>query len=317
MHFREYQLKAGETDQSPAHDERGILIPLLGLAGEVGTLLAEYKKHLRDGNAHLLFKEQMAEELGDLLWYLADVATKFDLDLGEIAAANLKKTQNRWPSGEAEPSRLFDEDYPDQERLPRRFEVLIREERIGDKVKVRCWLGDKAIGDPLTDNAYEDDGYRFHDVFHLAHAAILGWSPMMRSLLKRKRKSKPKVDEVEDGARAKIVEEAISAIVYDYARKHDYLAGVQTLDYPLLKTIQGLVSDREVRACSLYEWQKAILAGYRVWRQVRQDRGGVVVCDLARRTLEYRQATPPPEPCGTPGCGDAYPQVRPGPRQGY
>ncbi len=316
MHFREYQLKAGETDQSPAHDERGILIPLLGLAGEVGTLLAEYKKHLRDGNAHLLFKEQMAEELGDLLWYVADVATKFDLDLSEVAVANLKKTQNRWPSGGAEPSRLFDEDSPDQEQLPRRFEILIREERIGDKVKVRCWLGDKAIGDPLTDNAYEDDGYRFHDVFHLAHAAILGWSPMMRSLLKRKRKSKPKVDEVEDGARAKIVEEAISAIVYDYARKHDYLDGVQTLDYPLLKTIQGIVSDREVRSCSLYEWQKAILAGYRVWRQVRQNKGGVVVCDLLRRTLEYSQATPSPEPCGTPGYSDACPQVRAVPHQG-
>ena len=65
MHFREYQLKAGETDQSPAQDERGILIPLLGLAGEVGTLLAEYKKHLRDGDAHRLYHEQVAEDLGD------------------------------------------------------------------------------------------------------------------------------------------------------------------------------------------------------------------------------------------------------------
>jgi NTP pyrophosphatase (non-canonical NTP hydrolase) len=294
MHFREYQLKAQETDQSPEEDMRGILIPLLGLAGEAGTLLTEYKKHLRDGKAHLLFKEQMAEELGDLLWYVADVATKFGLDLGEIAAANLKKTQNRWPSGEARPRKLFDEDYPDQERLPRHFEIRIREERGGDKVKVRCWLGAKPVGDPLTDNAHEDDGYRFHDVFHLAYAAVLGWSPMMRALLKRKRKSNPKVDEVEDGARAKIIEEAISAIVYDYARKHDYLDDVQTLDYPLLKTIQGLVSDREVRASSLYEWQEAILAGYRVWRQVWRNKGGIVVGDLLRRTLEYRPAPESP-----------------------
>ena len=288
MHFSEYQTKAQETNQSPEHDDRGILIPLLGLAGEVGTLLAEYKKHIRDGNAHLLFKEQVAEELGDLLWYVADVATKFELDLDEVAAANLKKTQTRWPRGEDEPRKLFDDDYPAQEQFPRQFEILIAEEQVGDSVVVRSWQGADGVGDPLTDNAWQDDGYRFHDVFHLAHVAVLGWSPIMRSLMKRKRKSDRRVDEVEDGARAKIVEEAISAIVYDYARKHDYLDGVQTLDYPLLKTIQGLVSDREVRVCSLFEWQVAILAGYRVWREVWKNKGGLVVGDLRARTLEYR-----------------------------
>ena len=60
----------------------------------------------------------------------------------------------------------------------------------------------KFIGDSLSDNAYVDDGYRFHDVMHLAHMAVLGWSPVMRNLLKLKRKSQPTIDEVEDGARA-------------------------------------------------------------------------------------------------------------------
>jgi NTP pyrophosphatase (non-canonical NTP hydrolase) len=95
MNLREYQLRAAETDQSPGADERGTVIPLLGLAGEVGSLLTEYKKHLRDGAAHRLFREQVCEDLGDLLWYVANVATKFDLDLDEVAAANLRKTQDR------------------------------------------------------------------------------------------------------------------------------------------------------------------------------------------------------------------------------
>ena len=43
----------------------------------------------------------------------------------------------------------------------------------------------------------------FHDVFHLAYAAVLGWSPTTRALLKIKRKSRPEIDENEDGARAK------------------------------------------------------------------------------------------------------------------
>lgn len=290
MHFREYQLTAKETDQSPENDARGILIPLLGMAGEVGTLLAEYKKHLRDGKAHLLFKEQVAEDLGDLLWYVADVATKFDLNLDEVAAANLKKTQARWPRGQVEASKLFDDDYPQHEQLPRRFEILIREVEVGGKLMVRSWLGNQAVGDPLSDNAWGDDGYRFHDVFHLAHMTVLGWSPIMRSLLKRKRRSDQQVDEVEDGARAKIVEEAVAAIVYDYARKHDYLDSVQTLDYSLLKTIQGLVSDREVRSRSLQDWQEAILTGYHVWRQVWRNKGGIVSGDLTTKILEYRTA---------------------------
>lgn len=292
MHLREYQLKAGETDQSPAHDERGILIPLLGLAGEVGTLLSEYKKHLRDGSAHLLFKEQVAEELGDLMWYVADVATKFDLDLDKIAVENLEKTQARWPGGKAEVRKLFDETFPAHEQLPRHTEIQIREEIVNDQKQVRCYMGARLLGDTLTNNAWEDDGYRFHDVFHLAHLAVLGWSPIMRRLLGRKRKSDPQTDEVEDGARAGIIEEAVVAIVYDYARKHNYLEGVHTLDYQLLKTIMGLVSDREVRNCSLAEWQRAILTGYQVWRQVRDNRGGIVVVDLTKRKLEYRTTEP-------------------------
>ncbi len=58
------------------------------------------------------------------------------------------------------------------------------------------------IGDRLTDNRLEPDDYRFHDVFHLAYAAILGWSPVLRALFKVKRKSCPKIDENQDGARA-------------------------------------------------------------------------------------------------------------------
>ena len=38
------------------------------------------------------------------------------------------------------------------------------------------------LGDPVTDNTHDDDGYRFHDVMHLANMAVLGWSPVMRSL---------------------------------------------------------------------------------------------------------------------------------------
>ena len=40
---------------------------------------------------------------------------------------------------------------------------------------VQITLNDVVIGDALTDNAHIDDGYRFHDIFHFAYAAVLGW----------------------------------------------------------------------------------------------------------------------------------------------
>ncbi|MBR9802764.1 nucleoside triphosphate pyrophosphohydrolase family protein, partial [bacterium] len=84
MTLREYQERAKKTDRSPSQDEQARMIPLAGLASETGELLGEYKKYLRDGKSHKLFRERLAEEVGDLLWYVANVATKFDLDLGKV-----------------------------------------------------------------------------------------------------------------------------------------------------------------------------------------------------------------------------------------
>ena len=100
MNLNNYQREAQKTDRVPGRKNAqagvDLVVPLLGLAGETGELLSEYKKHLRDGSAHLLFKDRVAEELGDLLWYVANVAAKFDLKLEDIAQGNLKKTKDRW-----------------------------------------------------------------------------------------------------------------------------------------------------------------------------------------------------------------------------
>ena len=122
MDFETYQKRASRTDRSPATDEKGMMIPLLGLAGETGELLTEYKKFLRDGESHVLFKERFAEELGDLLWYLTNVATKFGLHLSEIAQNNLIKCEQRWLKSQTELP-PFDEGYPENERLPRQFQI--------------------------------------------------------------------------------------------------------------------------------------------------------------------------------------------------
>ena len=81
MELREYQQQACQTEKRVHAVGSDIAVPILGLAGEVGELINEYKKYLRDGDAHERFPERVAEELGDILWYVAQTATKFDLDL--------------------------------------------------------------------------------------------------------------------------------------------------------------------------------------------------------------------------------------------
>ena len=290
MKLSTYQHLAQKTDQTPSseenHSNADIIIPLLGLAGEAGELLSEYKKHLRDGDSYKIFKERVSEELGDLLWYIANVATKFNLNLEEVAKYNLHKTNDRW--GNRDTSDLnFDANYSSFEALPRKFEIELREVVVNNKNKIRTLMNGEKIGDDLTDNANDPDGYRFHDVFHLAYVAVLGWSPVMRKLIKRKRRSNPQVDEVQDGGRAQVLDEGICALVFDYAKNHNWLENIKEIDYSLLRTIKGMASTLEVKDRSLSEWQKAIIIGFDVWRQVLNNNGGHILVDIDNRSLEY------------------------------
>lgn len=296
MDLNTYQKEAQKTDRVSTLDgDASLAVPMLGLAGETGQLLSEYKKHLRDGEAHRLFKERVSEELGDLLWYVANVASKFDLALSDIAAANLDKVRQRWVSKRAAPL-VFDAELPEGERLPRQFEVeMISLEGVVSQ-SVQILVDGKPFGETLTDNAYDPDGYRFHDVFHFAYSSVLGWSPVTRRLLRRKRKSKPLLDEVEDGGRAAVIEEGVAALVFDYARRHRFLDGVSTLDFQLLRTIQDMTSHLEVRQCTTGEWEQAILRGFKVWRSVCAAHGGRIAVDLDARSIVFLGAHNDQEP---------------------
>jgi NTP pyrophosphatase (non-canonical NTP hydrolase) len=288
----EYQTEANRTDQRPGHDEGALLFPVIGLSSEVGSLVRHVKKRLRDGDAHEHFTAQMAEELGDVLWYVANLAEKLGLGLEEIARRNLRKIGGRWPrAGQTPPLPIGDEDFPEHERLPRHATVRFVESEEDGKTIVRLYGPDGTqLGNQLTDNAYEDDGYRYHDVFHLSYAAMLGWSPLTRLFFGVKRNSDPKVREVEDGGRATVIEEAISAFVFDYGRDERFLDGVEHVDFSLLQAISKLVSRLEVRDRSAHEWEQTILRGFEVWRKLYAARGGVVRLDLEARTIDFEPA---------------------------
>ena len=281
-------------------------MPILGLFGEVGSLLSALKKKLRDTAAFTKYDQIILEELGDVLWYFTIIATRAKLDLSiltqrmfrdisdwdevenhefgqfgdmqqkidikvaksefsqrivELASkvgdlineygehklednrdklsahlveifralvlsteaaeisldaaayGNLRKTYSRWPVETKYPS-LLDCEMPVDERLPRKLVIFIEEQKINSRTFVIQKCKGIIIGDRLTDNKLEKDDYRFHDVFHLAFIAHLGWSPVLRGLFKLKRKSNPEIDENEDGARASLIEEGVSTFIF-------------------------------------------------------------------------------------------------------
>ena len=240
--------------------------------------------------------------LATLLADLVTVAWMFNLKFADVVTANLEKFESRWPQMGAQYTASFDSTSPQHERFERRFEVsfierFYNEGQENERPYVIQQVRNVNIGDRLTDNRTEPDGYRFHDVFHLAYVAHLGWSPVIRSLLKLKRKSNPKVDENEDGARAAIIEEGIATWIFNHADRHDFYETTEVgkLEYGLLKQVQDMVEGYEVAVCPLWQWEQAILEGFKVFRQLRDAGSGVVSVDMDAHSITFAPLLLPPE----------------------
>ncbi len=304
--FHKYQSLAIRTSRFSRN--KTALVPyLVQIWQNVGDLLTPFgisssaKKQTRHDHVDI------ARSLGDVMWYIAGFATLYDLSLDDIAEQNTRKILSAFPPNDLRTrSQLYDEGLNPLEQLPRNFSVDFVNQ---DNDTAVMLINNVRVGDPLTDNAYttehEEDqpksieGYRYHDAIHLAFAAVLGWSPVIRSLLKRKRKSKKIVDQVEDGARAIIVEEMIVKISHSYAVGHDrerLLDGKRHVNLNLLKQIVGLAEGLEVaggrkgfEGCKYWEWQEAIISGFAVYNELRRNAGGMVVVDLNARTIKYKR----------------------------
>ncbi len=290
MDFNKYQVRAAFTIQDYTKEkETSSLIPFLGLIGEAGSVISELKKSLRDGDTYTNYNNKLKEELGDVLWYVSTIATQYNLDLEDIAKENLDKIMDRFDNSTSSNFITYDQNYPPEERFPREFEIIFEVINEGEKEKVRILNKESGeqLGDVITDNSHEDDGYRFHDIFHFGYVAFLGWSPVIRKLMNLKRKSVDEVDEVEDGARATITEELISLYIYNHSFDHQLFKYSSSVDTEILKTIQKLVSGIEVRSCTQKQWETAIINSYKVYDELRQNNGGRVLVSVKNRKLIY------------------------------
>lgn len=362
----EFEANAAATDQL---EEADLDTAVLGLVGEVGSLVSALKKKRRETDGFFGYHDTVVEELGDVLWYISAVARrggttlaeviaraatselsdenatfdilgsnvvdaadafeasllvlageagdlakrfavgayrdnpdalrgdliKFVRPLGEAAAAaevsldeaaakNIAKREDRWPT-ERQYRDPTDAGLHVDEQLPRKMRVLIYEREVNGTKFVFQKSGGVLLGDRLTDNHLPPDDYRFHDVFHLAHAAVLGWSPTTRALLNIKRKSQKAVDENEDGARANLIEEGLTTWIFETAKQHRFFANTPKLGLDLLKDVKRFVRGYEAEKLPMWLWESAILQGYAVFRELQAARSGVVLTDMAQRRI--------------------------------
>ncbi|MFC3714330.1 pyrophosphatase [Sphingoaurantiacus capsulatus] len=378
----EYAREAARTDQRKG--TRTVGFTMLGLFGETGSLLAEAKKRQRDAASYLGYADAVAEEIGDVLWYLAAIARRLRISLSDLAAAaieaggiyqagnnsaltlhslqpvhmplakeptpefehsllglagevgllasevassngvgerarvaprlvsimrrliqastdsgiamegaaikNLQKIFDRWPRERSYPE-AFDADKDAEEQLPRAMQIDVYERTVRGQVYVFQRSRGVYVGDRLTDNAVEPDDYRFHDVFHYAYVAVLGWSPVIRALLRLKRKSDPKLDDAEDGARAILIEEGVTSWLFGQAKQLDFFEAIKPGGLPLdmLKHVRQFVAGYEADRCPLWLWEEAILQGYTAFRFLQKNRRAQIGIDFARRRLRIRE----------------------------
>jgi NTP pyrophosphatase (non-canonical NTP hydrolase) len=102
MNFEEYQEKSKKTDRGTIIKDSVIAYYALGLADESGEVAGKVKKLYRDLDGKLTeeYKKEIAKELGDVLWYLSQLCTKFELDLKDVAQMNIDKLYSRLERGQ-------------------------------------------------------------------------------------------------------------------------------------------------------------------------------------------------------------------------
>lgn len=95
--LNDYQNYASRTARAGGDGQQRLIIAALGLAGEAGEFANMVKKLTAHG--HDIEPEILADELGDVMWYVAEAATALGISLGSIGQDNVNKLKKRYPEG--------------------------------------------------------------------------------------------------------------------------------------------------------------------------------------------------------------------------
>lgn len=97
MNFKEYQSMSYTTRNKKLTAQENVYAAIFGISGEFGEVADDLKKHFFQG--HDIDIEHVSEEIGDVLWYIALLATSLNLSLEDIAEKNTQKLNKRYDGG--------------------------------------------------------------------------------------------------------------------------------------------------------------------------------------------------------------------------
>ena len=97
LSFNEYQQRADKTAIYPP--EKGFEYLATGLAAEAGEVAGLISKGIRGDNIGMVAEDDLVKEIGDVLWFVAQLASHMDIDLEKVAEINLTKLEDRQKRG--------------------------------------------------------------------------------------------------------------------------------------------------------------------------------------------------------------------------
>ncbi len=97
MEIKEYQKRSTRTLNKELSTGGQTINMVMGLSGETGEIVDIFKKVLYQG--HMLDKDKIAEELGDVMFYIVNLCTLLDIDMRDVLRGNVDKLQLRYPEG--------------------------------------------------------------------------------------------------------------------------------------------------------------------------------------------------------------------------
>ena len=109
MDIKDYQEKALRTVNTRLSIKEQVSNLCMGLCGETGEVVDYIKKGVYHG--HLLNLKKLSEEIGDVMWYLTNLATLLGLPMEEILEENIKKLEERYPKGFSEEKSINRKEY--------------------------------------------------------------------------------------------------------------------------------------------------------------------------------------------------------------
>ena len=93
MDINEYQRAACGTAIFPK--DKSLMYLTLGVCGEAGEIAEKVKKHIRDNTSHQQLRESLILEIGDVMWYLSNLADAIHVDMAWILTENIEKIRSR------------------------------------------------------------------------------------------------------------------------------------------------------------------------------------------------------------------------------